>query len=387
MRIVENHAPMWGSDESWTLESEPVFVIGGSSAEDGTARDASHLVWNIKEAAPLSDGRMVMLSSSGENKVLVFEPTGELSAAFGRKGRGPGEFSHGLHLQVLPDDTIVVWDYMFGPVGYFDPSGKLLRYGRIDFGAMIEKAALGSGAAFQESVALPLPDGSFLVEVVQLDREPPEEGLYQPAVAYLRIDSDYTAHSFGWWGGLETLAIAPPAPPIVPFPMRSIITGGGSPLSVYVAPHDRYEVRQFSETGVLRRIIRRRVEPIPITSEELDEWIEGAVARNPHWEWVAWRRAMAALPRRFHRPVSTFKVDSRGHLWTMDKRGEKTSEWSVHTPEGRWLGTLEMPSGRITWIGEIVVAVRTDPVTGVETVEGYRLNRRDHVPAEGLARR
>lgn len=370
VRIVENHTPAWDPEESWTLEPEPVFVIGGSAVDDGTVRDSSHLVWDIKEAVPLSDGRVAMLSSQGGKKVLVFERTGELSAAFGREGRGPGEFTHGVHLQVLAGDTIVVWDNMFGPVGYFDPSGTLLRLRHIDFGAMIEKAALGSGEAFPEWVAVPLPDGSFLVEVLQVDQEPPEEGLYQPSVAYLRIDSAYTAHSFGLWGGLEVLAIALPAPPIVPIANRSIITGGGSPLSVYVAPHDRWEIRQFSEDGVLRRILRRRVEPIPITAGELNEWIENVVARNPHWEWPAWRRAMAALPRRFRRPVSTFKLDSRGYLWTMDRRGRDTNEWSVHTPEGRWLGALEFPSGRVTWIGEIVIVVRTDPVTGVESVEG-----------------
>lgn len=147
-------------------------------------------------------------------------------------------------------------------------------------------------------------------------------------------------------------------------------------MLVYVAPHDRYEIRQFSKTGVLQRIIRRNVDPVPITPEELDEWIESVIARNPHWEWAAWKRAMTTLPKRFHRTVRTFQVDSKGYLWVMDKRGTTTDEWSVYDQEGRWLGTLMMPSGRITSIGEIVVSVRTDPGTGVETVEGYRLDRR-----------
>ena len=376
IRIVENHAPMWDSAEFWTLESEPVFGIGSGGGASDATNDVSHLVWDIKEAAPLSDGRVAMLSSSGENKVLIFEPSGELSASFGRKGRGPGEFTYALHLQVLPGDTIVVWDYMFGPIGYFDPSGTLLKDRRIDFGAMIEEATPGSGQALTEAVALPLPDGSFLAEVVRLDWQPPKEGLYQPPVRYLRIDLTYSAHSFGWWDGVETLAIPPPAPPIVPFATRSIITGGGDPMLVYVAPHDRYEIHQFSENGVLRRIIRRDVDPIPITSQELEEWIESVSARNPHWEWTAWKRAMATLPRRFHRVVRTFRVDSKGYLWSMDKREASTSEWSVFNPDGRWLGTLAMPSGRITWIGDIVIVVRTEPVTGLETVEGYRLNRR-----------
>lgn len=201
VRIVENHAPMWDSAQHWNLESEPLFVIGGASGASDPATDVSHLVWNIREAVPLSDGRLAMLSPSGDNAVLIFEPSGQLSASFGRKGRGPGEFTYAQHLQVLPGDTIVVWDYMFGPVGYFDPVGTLWRHRRIDLGAMIEAATPGPSEVLNESVALPLPDGSFLVEVQQHDWQPPIEGLYQPPLAYLRVDSAYSAHSFGWWGG------------------------------------------------------------------------------------------------------------------------------------------------------------------------------------------
>ena len=374
IQIVQNHAPVWDSTKFWTVDREPLFAIGGSHAASDTP-SASHLVWDILWAAPLSDGRVAMLSPGGEKKVLVFEPSGELSAAFGREGQGPGEFSHATHFQVLPGDSIVVWDRMFGPVSHFDPAGSLLRHRRIDFGAVVE-ATLADGQALHESVALPLPDGSFLVEVDRLDWEPPGEGVYQPPVAYARIDSAYSAHWFGWWKGVETLAIPIPSPVIVPLPRRSIITGGGDPLSVFVAPGDRYEVHQFSATGVLQRIIRRSADPIPITSKELDGWIDEVTNRNPHFEWSAWKRAVTALPKRFHDPISTFRVDSRGYLWTMDRRRVGTSEWSVYDPEGRWLGTLGIPLPRVTWIGDIVVGVQSDTVTGVETVAGYRLHRR-----------
>lgn len=148
-------------------------------------------------------------------------------------------------------------------------------------------------------------------------------------------------------------------------------------MSVYVAPGDRYEVHQFSANGVLQRIIRRSADPIPITSKELDEKIGEMVGRNPQFEWSAWKRAVAALPRRFHDPIDMFLVDSAGYLWTMDKRKDSTSEWSVYDREGRWLGTLEipLPTATVTWIGDIVVGVHTDQVTGAETVKGYRLHR------------
>ena len=131
IEIVESHAPVWGPGDFWTVDPEPEFVLGGL----GESGDSAHLIWQVRGAKPLSDGRIAMLTPGGDRKVLVYEPTtGRLSAAFARSGRGPGEFFHPVGMQVLPGDTIAVWDFMFGPVYYFDPSGRIVRERRIDWG-------------------------------------------------------------------------------------------------------------------------------------------------------------------------------------------------------------------------------------------------------------
>ena len=79
-----------------------------------------------------------------------------------------------MRLQVLQGDTIAVWDFMFRPVYYFDPSGKLLRERRIDLGALIAATRTGNQHP-GETVHLPLPDGSFLIETVPSDWQPPAE--------------------------------------------------------------------------------------------------------------------------------------------------------------------------------------------------------------------
>ncbi len=383
IRIVENRAPVWDSADFWTVEAEPEFVIGGSSDILRSVDDASHLLWRITSVASLSDGRVVMLSQGGDHRVLVFERSGALSESFGREGRGPGEFSAPQHLQVLPGDTIAVWDYMFDAVSYFDPSGTLLRERPIDLGAVFA-ATRTSTQDPPETVHLPLPDGSFLVVVRHSNFEMPSEGeIYRIPVAYLRIESDYTVDHFGWWEGMEFLHLAPPAwIPIVPFPARSIVAAGGSPLSVYVTNGDhgdRYEVHQFSESGGLRRIFRRPVEPIPITRRELEEWIAFHKASIPQSQlvsegWRAWEVAMSALPPRGFQPsVTDLLVDREGYLWVHDG----ASEWSVFDPDGRWLGTLGIPQGSIEWIGkDLILGVQRDLDSGVEAVVGYRLNRR-----------
>ncbi len=376
IEIVENHAPDWETADFWTVAPEPEFVIGGYSAESEAVDDPSHLVWQVGGAAPLSDGRVAVLSR-GEAKVLVFEASGALSASFGGKGRGPGEFSYPLYLQVLPGDTIVVWDYNFGRISHFDPSGTLHRERSIDLGAVFAVTRTADQRP-TESVALPLPDGTFLVEINRTDFQPNLDTYYRVPAGYVRIDSAYSAQSFGWWDGQEFLRARMPVPFVLPFRTEAVLAAGGSPLSVYISNGDPYEVHQFSPTGILRRIIRRtEVEPIPITSAEVDAW-KARLSERQRMDWEGWDRVMAKNPPRPYRPrVAGLLTDTEGNLWVVNRLDSNTSEWSVFDSEGRWLGTLDLPLPRITWLGrDLVVGVQRDPDIGVETVEGYRVNRK-----------
>ena len=369
--------PVWDAAAGfWSVDPEPEFVLGGL----GVPGDSTHLIWHVLWAAPLSDGRVVMLTPLGDHKILVFEPSGRLSAAFGRTGRGPGEFQSPVRIQVLPGDTIAVWDQMHGPVYYFDPSGGLLRERRLDLGALVA-ATRTDNQHPGESVHRPLPDGSFLIEIARTDWRPPAESgvLYRRPTGYVRIDSAYSASSFGWWEGIERLSTGDWADPgQVPFAAGSMTAGGGDPLSVYITDGHLYEVHQFSATGILQRIIRRTVDPILVSDDELDGWKESAGSVNPRWDWRNWDRAMSALPERQHPAISDLHVDAKGHLWVRRLNRERGwGEWAVFNSEGRWLGALVVPMLGVYWIGEdFILGGHIDVETGMQTVERYRLNRR-----------
>ena len=376
IEIVENHAPIWDSGDFWTVDPEPEFVLGGL----GALGDSAHLIWNVFGAVPLSDGRIVMLTPDGDTKVRVFEPSGRLSASFGRTGRGPGEFQYPMRLQVLQGDTIAVWDHMFGPVYYFDPSGTLLRERRIDLGALIAATRTGNQHP-GENVHWPLADGSFLVEVFPGDRQPSEPGqIYRPPTGYVRIDSAYSAQSFGLWEGYERLSTGRGMlPSNVPFPAQAMTVAGGDPPSVYVTNGDRYEVHQFSMSGVLQRILRRTADPVAFTDDEYEKWKTTIQALNPNLDWRRWERVMSGLSRRYHPAVRNFWVDSEGFLWIMDGSNQQlgTTQWSVFGAEGRWLGTVSLPGAGIFWVGEdFILGGHVDFDTGLQTVERYRLDRR-----------
>ena len=370
IQIVENHAPEWDEGERWTVATEPSVVVGGYRGP-GEPADSSHLVWAIAGLAPLSDGRIAVLSSR-ENKLFLFEPSGEFAGAIGREGRGPGEFGYPQHLQVLPGDTLVVWDFMFGAIAYFNTSGELLRDWRVDVGRLMTSLEKWN-RRLPESIQLPSTGGSFFVaaDLAPPDFYPPSP--YRSPIEYYRIDSLYVAHPFGRWEEREHI-YEPGVPALVPFPPEAHLAMGGGPISVYISNGDDYEVHQFSYTGTLRRIIRRNVDPIPITASDIAKWKEDLY---PEYSWEPWDAVMAELPPREFRPaVAGLLVDSKGYLWVADRRDATTSEWSVFDATGRWLSTVELPLQRVEWIGEdLILGINEDPDTGVEVVEGYRLSR------------
>lgn len=372
IQIVENHAPRWRDGGSWTVAPDPTVVIGGYGGADETS-DSSHLIWSVADVAPLSDGRIAVLSSR-EKKLFLFWPSGRFAGSIGREGRGPGEFGYPEHLQVLPGDTLVVWDFMLGPIAYFDPSGQLLRSWRIDVGALFAEVRKRHQRV-PERVHLPLADGSFIVQVYLNPGgfSPPRGVRYRSPVEFITIDSTYTARSLGRWEEREYV-YQEGIQPSVPYAFGVQLAVGSSPQSVYISSGDRYEVQQFSASGYLTRIVRRRAEPIPITAADIEQWKDGF---SLPWNWNAWDELMAELPpREFRPPIMGLLVDSEGHLWVADRKDRTDSEWSVFDPAGHWLGTLEVPLQRVEWIGEdLILGINEDPDTGVEVVEGYRLSR------------
>ena len=378
IEVVENRTPAWAADDIWTVAPNPEVVIGGNDAS-ASPGDSAHLVWAVTDVAPLSDGRLALLSSR-EKRVFLFESSGEFVRSIGREGRGPGEFGCPEHLQILPGDTLVVWDCRFGPVTYFNPAGEVLRNWRFDVGAVLAEVRRPNQMS-PERVHLPMADGSYIVQVglISGDFLPPPDVPYRVPVEFVRIDSAYTAYSLGRWEEDEHLynyQYTPGVPPLLPFPLGVQLAAGDSPLVVYISNSDRYELQQFTATGALVRIIRRTAEPIPITAADVDEWRD-RVPPSVAWDWDAWDRIMADLPpRNFRPPVVGLLVDSEGYLWVKDREDPGSSVWSVFGPAGRWHGTLEVPLERLEWVGsELILGVNRDPATGLEAVEGYRLSR------------
>lgn len=409
IEIVENHAPEYPPGQFWTIDPEPEIVLGGSGTGGGgrppgaeappggaAAEDAAQLIWEVIGIARLQDGRVAVLSQ-GNDQLYLFEPSGELSSTIGRRGEGPGEFTQPEALHYLAPDTLVLWDHWYTATSYFDTGGELLQERRFNIQELMDQVP----GANDESGFHPLPDGSFLV----VDRPPPGEPrrgslVRDPAAHYMRVDSTYSVGSLGYWEGWEQW-YPEEEWEFGGFPTLMVNTSfavGGSPLSIYMADAERYEIRQFSLDGEPVRIIRRTAAPVPVTPEAHREW-QGFLSRQilfgdiePH-PGKTWEEFFAEVPRReFYPPVAGLFVDTEGYLWVREWSEEAAGgipdQWSIFGPDGRWLGVVRGVPDYFAcrwhmvpcWIDrDVLLTIRLDEL-GVESVEGYRIRRGDEGP-------
>ena len=392
VEIVENHAPQHPAGSFWTIDPEPEYVLGGSEDLSGPASDSAQLIWSVVGLARLPDGRVAVLSSENQ-QLLLFEPSGELSRIIGRAGEGPGEFTRPEKLQFLPPDTLVVWDYHMTSIDYFDTAGTLVRERSVDYAKMRVHDIWGEGMRF------PLSDGSFISTRTgqEAESEPawsdcsPRRGwgipvstsgeplgepreYERPAREFVLIDTAYGAHAFG---------------------CPKVIAAGGDPPSIYVSRGDTNEIHQFSPDGVLLRIIRRTTDPIPVTDKARRTREENIIKDYEERGW-SYPEARIEAMRSMHTfpPFESFTVDAEGYPWVSEYSGSEPwilDQWSIFSPDGRWLGVLAVPGDRhealfcgylvTCWIDRDFLLVVGRDQFDVERVEAYRIRRGD--PREG----
>lgn len=164
-----------------------------------------------------------------------------------------------------------------------------------------------------------------------------------------------------------------------PFTRRVVYFPGSQGL--YVGASEDLEIQRFGSDGVLDLVIRAAHRSLVLTQEDremLENYERGRLAESASAEEL--ERALAALeyPETVP-PYSQLLVDSEDHLWVRDYKSRGTSGpevWSVFSPEGQLLGTLETPERlQVRQIGvDFVLGIWTDELD-VRYVRMYTLER------------
>ena len=149
---------------------------------------------------------------------------------------------------------------------------------------------------------------------------------------------------------------------------------------IYIGVNDTYEIAVRDAAGALLRLVRKPHEPVPVTNADIARFRERrlANARSDNARREA-ERLLAEVPFPSFRPAfGDLRVDPDGFIWVQDYRidPDDPSIWSIFDPDGRFLGTLEVPAGnRLLAIYRDAILTTWRDELDVEYVRLYRLDR------------
>lgn len=297
-------------------------------------------------------------------RVAVLDSTGALVRVVGRKGLGPGEFRSIRGVQVLPDDSLMVFDPGAGRLSVFAPGQERPAY-------VVNVTAAVGGEPFYIhrtrandaflAMFRPVFRGDDTVrrmerlQVLELDGRPRGGPIRTyPARSFLKID------------GSNGFAIMPN-----PFGNEGLYTLGRGDR-VHFLWSDSLAVETIDTRGERVGRFSTRYSPPRVGDADVAVAIEGM----PPQMMREFRSVLEdSLPERW--PAARHLLaDDRGRLWIgLHATAGQPREWAVFTPEGRYLVSIFLPAGAEMHAihGDRILAVREDE-SGVPFVVAYHMN-------------
>jgi hypothetical protein len=364
VQIVENRDPLWTADTRWTIDSAPSLTIG---VEEG---DPQREFFRLIDVRRLSDGRVAALNA-GTSELRYFSPEGAYLCTSGREGAGPGEFEQMSWMQLLDEDSLLVYSFggggrlsLIGPDGSFVRTLAIPRVPDVQYvqpngvlsdGALLLRSGRSYGmgvtsGTHSDSAILIIHDGG--TERARIGPLPSN----QSAVVASENRMTVTSLVFG----------------------KSLLTGFGSGL-LYVGTNERYEISAHDTLGRLTRSIRLDRAPEPVTAAAIAH-VESTRLANARTENA---RAMSkSLFEQMDFPATMpsyaeILVDRSGNVWVARYDylpGPRT--WDVFNAEGQLLGAVRLPDRfrlRMISDGEIIGISRDE--LDVQRIQAFRISK------------
>lgn len=354
-----------------SLDTVPITDIG-----EGGDDDPAYQLFQVASALRLSDGTIVV-ANRGSHQLRFFDAEGRFIRNVGRQGEGPGEFQQLSWMAKLPGDTILTFDFGGRRLSRFTASGEYV-------GAVTLGGASTSEFLFPVGV---LADGRIVARrgAVFTAGETPN-GISRDSVLVLLAGRDGVVQdTIGRFIGTESavqqsgsgqnrmmLVIS------VPFARSTSLSAHAD--AVAVATNDTYEIRLFDPTGQLRRVVRRLVEPVPVTADDIERYkqrqLEAASGAMASQFRTMMERQLDEAPYPATMPAYTAAMfDGMGRLWVRESTHlDEPPKWAVFDHEGALLAELRLPERfRPTDIGaDYVLGVTRDDMD-LERVQLLRL--------------
>ena len=318
--VVENTAePIWPEGGGWRVVEE--VRIGRM---EGVGPDVFGQIGSMEVDAA---GRFWIFDRQAQ-ELRVFSPSGEHVRTIGRRGAAPGEFAQAVRVERGPDGRMWVMDPQNNRISIFDTAGTYVD----------AKPALGGfiimpwpgGFDDEGSYYAPVPQGGrgFRIALVRHDSGfAPRDTIHPPA-----YDVDRESFEHRTPGGGMMMAG-------VPFQggLTWQLSRQGTILALVT---EQYRLIELAPDGDTLRSITRAFEPQPVTAADREQAREDLKWFTDQGGQIDLSKIPATKP-----PVSSFFVDDEGHIWVARVTApEETGRLhDVFDPEGRFLGTVELP--------------------------------------------
>jgi hypothetical protein len=363
VRIVENVDPVWGEGEVWRVAPEPSVVIGEADGPE------PYQLFRVRGVLRLDDGG-IAVANAGTSEIKIFDASGAHRVTIGREGEGPGEFRYVDKLLPWSGDSLAVSDGPLRRISVYSSEGVLGRTILLANvgGWPIPRGLLSDGSIVLEPNTGPV--GQMENYVFESNKQP----ILRLDPVTERYDTIALTLSERWVGGWRVRGqrVA------IPMPYSGAPYMAAGPGGVYHGYSSDYQIEYWTSGGGLQMIIRRDVEPTPVSDRHI------ALA----WDTVTGiGRLRGGLVRRnradvvFNETLPVFGpllVDDLGHLWVTEFTlpGDSTMFWSVFDTDGFWLGTVRTPDGVRVWqVGPDFLVGSWRGESGVQYVGVWEMER------------
>jgi hypothetical protein len=374
VRIVENEAPQWTRGLGWSVAPEPTFDLSGASDET---------LYRPSSAQYLPDGRLALYNGN-PCEIRIYSHAGAMETSFGACGQGPGEFRAFGGIWPWPGDSLAIVDQMPRRLSIYGVDGALARTvpisgtGQMPLPFVV--GVLGDGTLVLRGSSNPVGRASPGVETEQVTLALGRIG--EPDVQVLGSFPG-VVWEYSDMGGGGSLGRGPLA-----FSGAAGFAAGDS--RVYVGLPDRYRIEVFAPGGTLELVVRRAFEAREVTAADIDWLLQRRLQEvaDPAAQRVV-RQAYRDLQHASTMPAfgppawpggaeggPALLPDEAGNLWVFEhyRPGEYANVWSVFSPQGIWLGQVELPDHlHPTQIGDAFVLGRWEDDTGFVHVRRYTL--------------
>jgi hypothetical protein len=350
-------APASSHPTAWTVADSATLRIGGSEAD---------ALVSVTDAIGLPGGG-VAIADAGTHRIDVFDARGRRVRTMGRKGRGPGEFSHPSWIG-RRGDTLRVWDMAEARLTLYDTAGRFIR---------TEPPVTDLGSF--PRVAGQFADGSLLLMSAKDDAW--RTGPFRDSLLLIRADmAAGTRDTLGRVPGDEQVGSRSPdgrgaVTSTRPFGRRTLVAVRGDRL--YLGTGDTPAILSSSDGKAWTQALAVPGKPQRITRRDIDDYWAGIIVRG------SGAGSREEPPEGIEYPaeyppygdlVAAAGTDLWVHLPARPSEWGKGSRWVVFAGDGSLRGSVYVPGRtRVLEIGDGWILVSQTGEDDQELVARYSL--------------